>query len=248
MKMFLLVLSIITFSGLVYGDEATNKKTDTINNLNLENPNIDKFEFAQAYILGLGYLKEMYDRDRKFNPQDYSNPEDIGMASIKNNRMAITDFITLEDAIKEYSTSKNPTIRDDVHTLLFIIGNMIANREASIKGMMDLYSPEVMNNPQNFNQGKEMNKIASISAQQDELTDLFFRNNTLIAMGLIADSEGKMILGINLEQKNQLINLLIQEFGENVKEGLKKGASYIDSCGGALYELLTKRKALDEKD
>jgi hypothetical protein len=240
---FLLGLGLFSFCNIGIAQESTLSNT---------NPNIDKFDFTMDYINSLGYVKDIYERNLKLGNKNEGSF--LGLHdTITQMKIYNTDIYDLEIAkklIEKYKDSHNPTIQQVVKYVVPIYDQLIEVFQASINILEEMQNNVGSAHPENFNMGVIAKKISVISSTYDECLSSLADATQISALGLISDKpdkDGKMtILGITSEEKSKLIDLLVTKFGEKVKAGVQAGIPEIDVCGGMFYEVLTKKKSLDE--
>lgn len=244
-------LIISSFLGLCFFSFRSIGNTQE-SNLTNTNPNVDKFEFAQDYINSLGFVKGVYERNLKLG-EKYGNTSfelHNTIMEMKEYNSDIFDLMMAKKILERYKDSSNPTIQQIVKSVVPIYSQMIELFQASINIEEGMLNTASSTHPENFNVGADAKKISVISSTYDECLTSLADATQIFALALISDKpdkDGKMtILGITSQEKAKLIELLIIKFGEKVKEGVQAGVPEIDTCGGMFYEVLTKKKALDE--
>ena len=210
-----------------------------------KNPNIDKYEFAKAFIRSLGDVSSALDRFKEV--EDQSNKTDIEstMDLMKVTKRSSSDYERAAAQIDDFSRSKNELIALMATSLLASYDSHIQLNDEMIKIYEEMYGPEAMSNPDKVDLGKLMRRQSDLTARHEEFMRFLMQTSLFMTQILVSeqpDSEGKMsILGITSQQKQDLIKDLEIIFGEKVKNGFKKAKgslNYFDSCGAILYEVL----------
>jgi len=151
-----------------------------------------------------------------------------------------------KNLLRQYQNSPDELIKDITKKTLFAYSQLEdLNKEAS-KNFKRMYSPEVLNNHSQINQGEEMENIGNMRAAQEQMLELLIDESKLTPATLISKAvgdNGEMnYLSISLEQKNELLQDLLNDFGDKVKvkkEDFKtSGIQTIDLSGWVIFNTL----------
>jgi len=209
--------------------------------------NTDKFEFVRDYIHALGELKSSFVDSTTVLNGTYENEIEKGSAIMQSFSSQRYNMEIAKNLLKQYQNSPDDLIKKISKNTLFVYSQLEdLNREAS-KNFKRMNSPEVLNNPAQFNQGEEMEKIGNSRAAQEQMLLLLIDESKLTPATLISKAvgdNGKMnYLLITLEQKNELLQDLLNYFGDKLKvkkEDFKtSGIQTIDLSGWVIYHILS---------
>ena len=204
-----------------------------------------KFEFVRDYIQALGELKSSFVDSTTVLNGTYENEIDKGSAIMQSFSSQRYNMEIAKNLLKQYQNYPDDLIKDMTKKALYVYSQLEdLNIEAS-KNFKRMYSPEVLDNHSQINQGEEMEKIGNMRAAQEQMLELLIDVSKLTPAVLISKAvgdKGKMnYLSITLEQKNALLQDLLNNFGDKVKEEDFKtsGLQTIDLSGWVIYHILS---------
>ena len=205
-----------------------------------------KFEFVRDYIQALGLLKSSFVDSTTVLNGTYENEIDKGSAIMQSFTSQRYNLEIAKNLLKQYQNFPDDLIKDITKNTLFAYSQLEdLNKEASIN-FKRMYSPEVLNNHSQINQGEEMEKIGNMRAAQEQMLELLIDESKLTPAALVSKAigdNGKMnYLSITLEQKDELLQDLLNDFGNKVKvkkEDFKtSGIQTIDLSGWVIFNTL----------
>ena len=205
-----------------------------------------KFEFVRDYVQGLGMIKSSFVDSATVINGTYENEIEKGSAIMQSFSSQLYNFEIAKNLLKQYQNSPDELIKDITKKTLFAYSQLEdLNKEAS-NNFKRMYSPEVLNNPEHLNQGEEMEKIGNLRAAQEQILEILIDESKLTPAILISKAvgdNGKMnYLSITLEQKNELLQDLLNNFGDKLKANkediIKAGLQTIDLSGWIIYNTL----------
>lgn len=253
-----IILSLLVCGLCVQGSHGEELNETSLQSLHEKNSDIDKFEFAQAFIRSLAQVASMLSRLKGGLPENtqYIDEVEMNVAFMKNLRRGNDNLTLAINFISPFKNSKNKLIGTAVDNIEAVYKRLIELNYASINQLEVLYGPEVQNHPEEFDQGKFMRQSSEIAAAQDQAMDLLMWASVLVTNIVVSehpDKEGKMsILALTKDQREKLLEELSIAFDDKIKvgfSGASNNLSYFESSGAILYQTLalTGFKSIDEK-
>lgn len=221
------------------GAEETNK---AINQSTLE------FEFGRDFIESLGYLKSGLEESKKAGSANYNNETAKVVAIMKAGQTQNYNLRIAQNYVDKYKNSSDEHIKEVAENALFSYDTLIQLNNKCLENLKKLYSPEIMNNPSQFNRGEWMAEASELQAKKDQVMQMLVGCSNVVVVGVLISKtpgeEGKMnYLAITAYEKEELLKAIKQIFGDKVKEDLNDKHSQIeaiDLCGAFLYQFLSK--------
>ena len=210
--------------------------------------NSSEFEFTRDYIESLRLLRKSIDRHIKSGPDnvDYQSDVDMVMVFMENFRLDNDDLKRAKERIDEYADSENKLIEETSLSILNIYDRLIKINGQSLELYKKLYSPELLNNPNKINQGLFMSDAGKLAADRKQAEEMLLEASSLFTITLVSDTPDKhgflSYLAVDSSERKELVELIDEIFGTSLK------ATYIDSCGAAIRQVLVSdRSSADER-
>ncbi|MBU1853125.1 MAG: hypothetical protein KJ957_03665 [Candidatus Omnitrophica bacterium] len=207
--------------------------------------NSREFEFARDYIETLRFLKMSVERHRESDPDNanYQNDVDMALTFMKNFRLDNNDLQMAKSLLDKYVNSQNKLIEETAVSILNAYDKLIGINTRILKLYEKLYSPEMVNNPDKVDQGLFMSEASDLVAEREHTEKLLLEANILVTIALVSDMPDEdgflSYLAINSKEREELIGLIDEIFGSEVRDGKTgPGLTYPDSCGAAIRQVL----------
>lgn len=206
-----------------------------------------EFQFTQDYIKCLELLKSGFEDAKAVEKAKYDNPVSLGVARIRAAESENSKLRMTHSYLDKYGSYPNSLIRDTAEYALAVYDGQIELNNAAIRGFEKLYSPEVMNNPSQYNLGEAMGNIGKLQALQEQGMEALITTTKLFTGVLISKTpgeEGKMnYLAITSEEKRTILKDVVEIFGKGIKKkelDKNSGLQTFDLCGYVIYQTLSK--------
>jgi hypothetical protein len=208
----------------------------------------EKFQFAEDYIRCLQLLESGFVDAKAANTATYDNEISKGIGIMKSVELQNNNLNMAKKYLSRYQNSSDKLIVDTVKAALSSFDGQIDINNAAKEGYKKMYSPEVLNNPSQFNLGEEMAKISKLQAAKEESLILLIQATKLLTGVLVSKTpgdEGKMnYLAITLEQKEEILKQVKEIFGDKIETAdirdKNSGLETFDLCGVVLYKTLSQ--------
>ncbi|MFW9941604.1 MAG: hypothetical protein ACFFFT_11230 [Candidatus Thorarchaeota archaeon] len=208
--------------------------------------NSEIFDFSFSFLRSLGHLKVNTEKMDRTNTEVYSNEIDYCIEVMKTLRIQIFELNMAQELLKPYLSSKDSLISEISMTTISNYEDLKLLRIASLKLLEEAYNSE------NLAIGTTMSQASEIIAQEEEIMKTIMYSSILLTHAIVSydpDEHGRLsYLKITKRQRQSLIDELVSIWGNEVKNGMMVGQSYLDACGSAIYEFLVgKHKSADER-
>jgi hypothetical protein len=201
------------------------------------------------FIGGLSYLKFNEEIDSGGpDPLGYPTKAEMGEVVMEKFRVMRENALSARALIAGYADSDDPLIKRATILSLKSYDMYIRASGDILKMQSELWDTKgsALDDP-DF-----MMRIADYQYEMDTSMGMLTNCSLLVTHALLSmtpDESGKLTrLAVTSEERAALIRQLEDVYGEKIREGLREDQSYVDMCGGILFEGLTGvHKAADDR-
>ncbi|MGD0036320.1 MAG: hypothetical protein ABSC53_03400 [Bacteroidota bacterium] len=209
-----------------------------------------EYKFAEAYIKGLGYRRELEIRaetDLTDAGKEYSM---INMATMRNANRGIIKLREAINILIPYSSSDNENIKTATNTIIESYRSLIDNYNLSLNNLEELTNA-LNSNDQNIEMGKYSRQASEITAKVEYISETLFKANTFVAYCLIDTIPDKnnhlSYLIVTSNERQNLVKELESFFGKSL-QSKQENTKYTVASAIILKRLLTdEHKSKDER-
>lgn len=208
----------------------------------------ESFEFGKSFINSLQHLKINEERTSQTLNTNFDSEIELGIASMKNLRLAIQEIQMAQSQISSYENSNNEIVKTAADFIIKAYQQLQQSMTESLELQEKLYSAS----PEEFNQGEYMSKISALQANQETAMTLLIQSSVLVTHSFVSkqpDEKGNLsYLVLTSKQRKELISELDSIFGKSIKNGMQEGQTHLEACAGALRQVLSGgHKSSDER-
>jgi len=204
------------------------------------------YNFSLSYIQSLGRLKLNAEKMDKITPEVYPNEFEFCTELMHEIKLQISELNFAQELNKPYLNSRDTLIKAITEMTISNYEDLKLLRRTSLKLLEEFYNSE------NQAVGTIMSRISDITSLEEEKMKALMYSSILLTHAIVSyepDKYGRLsYLKITKQQRQLLIDELISIWGNEVKKGMTVGQSYLDACGGAIYEFLAgEHKSADDR-
>lgn len=234
---FVLTMSLLLLVPSVQAESIADRQQFRLNN-----PDGKKYEFVKSFLMGLEYLKEIEDRNAKWDNlskedlENIDNLKELAAGLIQDN----TDMLVAKNMLRKFRTPQNGLILKTTDLFQNLCDELIVINKEEQLALKTLLQQESRNDEMDYEGYLDQKKalIAQRKATSQNLLEAAF----LVTKVLVSPKEnfyGRLeTLGVTSKQRRSLIQRLKKFNGEEYSGDLREGQTFLQGSIVVIREIL----------
>ncbi len=191
----------------------------------------------------MGQVKVIFERNEQDDPanRQYENDTEMGVEFMKNFQLAIKDYEVAKSLLEKYKNSNDDTMKSVADTACLIYEEEIRLQRQGLGLMEKMYGNDLIKDSAEIDLGKLMSEQSSLAADHEDLMKTLMNTAILATYTIVrADENNRMtLLDLSTEEKDYLVKELVSVFGDEIRDGVKTGQSYLTAAGAAIMQVIS---------